>query len=62
MATSGSEIMELEEDPVIEPDPLVDWRMLYLDNLLSDALPMGKTEARRLTRCAKSFVLVGGEL
>ena len=54
--------MELEEDPAIEPKPLVDWRMLYLDYLLCNALPMDKTEARRLTRHAKSFVLMEDEL
>ena len=54
--------MELEEDPATEPDPLVDWRTLYLNYLLRDALPMDKMEARRLARRAKSFVLVEGEL
>ena len=54
--------MELEEDPVIEPDPLVDWRMLYLDYLLRDMLLMDKTEAQQLARRAKSFVLVEGKL
>ena len=36
--------------------------MLYLNYLLRDALPKDKTKARRLTRRAKSFVLVEGEL
>ena len=54
--------MELEEDPVIEPDPLDDWRTLYLGYLLYDTLPTDKTEAQRLARRAKSFVLVEGEL
>ncbi|XP_066318770.1 uncharacterized protein [Miscanthus floridulus] len=44
-APFGPEVMELEEDPTIEPDPLVDWRMLYLDYLLHDALPTDKMEA-----------------
>ena len=35
-APFGPEVMELEEDPAIEPDPLVDWRTLYLDYLLRD--------------------------
>ena len=61
-APSGPEVMELEEDPATEPNPLVDWRTLYLDYLLYDTLPTGKTEARRLARRAKSFVLVEGEL
>ena len=54
--------MELEEEPVTEPDPLDDWRTLYLDYLLCDTLPTDKTEARRLTCRAKSFILVEGEL
>ena len=54
--------MELEEDPATEPDPLDDWRTLYLDYLLCDTLPTDKTEARQLARRAKSFVLVEGEL
>ena len=54
--------MELEEDPVTKPDPLVDCRMLYLNYLLHDTLPMDKAEARWLARRAKSFVLVEGEL
>ena len=44
-ATPSSEVMELEENPATEPDPLVDWRTLYLDYLLRDTLPTDKTEA-----------------
>ena len=54
--------MELDEDLVTEPDPLANWRMPYLDYLLREALSMDKTEARRLTRRAKSFVFIEGEL
>ena len=54
--------MELEEDPTIEPDPLVNWRTLYLDYLLCKMLPMDKIEARWLTHHAKSIVLVEGKL
>ena len=61
MAPSGPKVMELEEDPATEPDPLIDWRTLYLDYLLRDTLSTDKTEARRLARRAKSFVLVEGE-
>ena len=36
--------------------------MLYLDYLLCDTLPTDKTEALWLACCAKSFILVEGEL
>ena len=62
MTLPGPGVMELEEDPTTEPDPLNDWRILYLDYLLHDMLPTDKTEARRLARHAKSFILVEGEL
>ena len=45
MDPSSPEVMELEEDPVTEPDPLVDCRTLYLDYLLRDTLPTDKTKA-----------------
>ncbi|XP_066374679.1 uncharacterized protein [Miscanthus floridulus] len=62
LAPSGPEVMELKEDPAIEPDPLVDWRTLYLDYLLRDMLPMDKMEAQWLAHRAKSFILMEGEL
>ena len=40
--------MELDEDPAIEPDPLVNWRTPYLDYLLHEALPTDKTDSIRL--------------
>ncbi|XP_066361277.1 uncharacterized protein [Miscanthus floridulus] len=61
-APSDPKVMELEEDLAVEPDPPDDWRTPYLDYLLRDTLPTDKTEARRLTCRAKSFVLVKGEL
>ena len=61
-APSGPKVMELEEDLVIEPNALVNWRMLYLDYLIYDALSTVKTEARWLSHRAKSFVLVEGKL
>ena len=54
--------MELEEDLAIEPDPLIDWRTLYLNYLLHDTLPTNKADARQLTQRAKSFVVIEGEL
>ena len=62
MALPDPEVMGLEVDPTTEPDPPDDWIMLYIGYLLHDALPTDKTEARRLARHAKSFVLVEGEL
>ena len=56
------EVMELEEDSATEPDPLVDYRTLYLNYLLRDTLPTNKIEAQQLARRAKSFILVEGEL
>ena len=61
-APPDPEVMELEEDPAAEPDPLDNWRTLYLDYLLHDTLSADKTEAQQLARRAKSFVLVEGEL
>ena len=61
-APSGPKVVEIEQDPVTEHDPLIDWRILYLDYLLRDALPADKTEARWLARHTKSFVLVEGKL
>ena len=54
--------MELDEDPATELDPLANWRAPYLDYLLREALPMDKTEARRLAHRAKSFAIIDGEL
>ena len=62
MAPPSLEVMELEEDLATEPNPLDDWRTLYLDYLLCDTLPTDKTEARRLVRRTKSFILAEGEL
>ena len=54
--------MELVKDPVAEPNPPTDWRTPYLDCLLREVLPADKTEAQRLSRRAKSFVVIKGEL
>ena len=54
--------MELDKDLVIEPDPLGNMRMPYLDYLLCEALSMDKIEAQRLAHHAKSFVIIEGEL
>jgi hypothetical protein len=39
----------------LEPD----WRVPYLDRLIRGDLPLDKTEARRITRRAKTFVIFG---
>ncbi|XP_066385367.1 uncharacterized protein [Miscanthus floridulus] len=62
VAPSDPKVIELGEDPVTEPDPLVDWTTPYLDYLLHEALPMDKTEAQWLARHAKSFIIIEGEL
>ena len=54
--------MELVKDPVAEPDPPTDWRTSYLDYLLHEVLPADKMKARRLTRRAKSFIIIKGDL
>jgi transposase InsO family protein len=36
-----------------------DWRILYLDRLTRGNLPLDKTEARRIARRAKTFVIYG---
>jgi ribonuclease HI len=41
--------------------PNQNWQTPYLQYLLRGELPLDKAEARRLARCAKSFVLLGDE-
>ena len=55
MAPSDPEVMELDEDPAVEPDPLANY-------LLREALPTDKMEAQRLACRVKSFVIIEGEL
>jgi hypothetical protein len=54
--------MQIEDDLAIGPDPLPDWRISYLDYLVRGVLLTNKTEAQRLARHAKSFVLLDREL
>jgi hypothetical protein len=62
LAPSNLEVMEFDEDPVVEPDPLANRRTPYLDYLLCEMLPIDKMEAQQLARCTKSFVIIEGEL
>jgi hypothetical protein len=61
-APSDLEVMELDEDLVVEPDPLTDWRTPYLDYLLRNMLQIDKIEARWLACRAMSFVIIEGEI
>ena len=54
--------MELDDGPVPAPDLAEDWRKHYIYNLLWDTLPADRTEARRLARHAKSYVLIDRQL
>jgi hypothetical protein len=60
-ATTNPEVIQIEDDPAIGPDPQLDWRIPYLDSLVRGVLPTDKTEARRLAHRAKSFVLLDRE-
>jgi hypothetical protein len=54
--------MEINEGPVAKPEPLIDWKMPYLNWLLHELLSDDKTEAQRLTCRAKSFTIIEGEI
>ena len=52
-----AEAMEVDEAPASQ-----DWRTQYLDWMIRGILPSDHTQARRLTRRAKSFALIDDEL
>ena len=58
MVPSDLEVMELDEDPATEPDPLANWRTPYFDYLLHEKLPTDKTEARWLARSLSPLSLL----
>jgi hypothetical protein len=59
-STAESEALHVEgEQNGITPN--LNWQTSYLECLLQGELPLDKAEARRLARCAKSFVLLGDE-
>ncbi|XP_039803927.1 uncharacterized protein LOC120668032 [Panicum virgatum] len=51
------EAMEIDEAP-----PLRDWCTQYLDCMIRGVLPSDRTQARRIARWAKSFLLIDDEL
>jgi hypothetical protein len=54
--STGAEAMQVEgSTPPSDPEP--DWRVLYLDHLIRGDLPSDRTEARRIARRAKTFVI-----
>nr|XP_034594550.1 uncharacterized protein LOC117856259 [Setaria viridis] len=58
---SDPEVMEIDVNPAEGPDPPPNWRAPYLDYLICETLLMNKMEARRIARCAKSFVIIDQE-
>ena len=62
LALFDPKVMELDEDLVVEPNPLADQRTPYLEYLLREALSMDKKEVQWLVHHAKSFVIIEGEL
>jgi ribonuclease HI len=56
--STGAKAMQVEgSTPPSDPEP--DWRIPYLDRLIRGDLPSDKTEARRIARRAKTFVVFG---
>jgi hypothetical protein len=56
--STGTRVMQAEgSTPPANLEP--DWRVPYLDHLTRGDLPSDKTEARRITRRAKTFVIFG---
>jgi hypothetical protein len=46
VALPDPEVMEIDEDPSARSDPLLDWRVPYLDYRVPETLLVDKTEAR----------------
>ena len=55
------EAMAIDAEPP-KADQGMDWRVPFLDRLVRGELPADRTEARRLARRAKTYVLCNGEL
>jgi hypothetical protein len=57
----GPEVMAIDEPPEVNlEDP--DWQFPILEWLVEGKLPSDQTEAQRIARQAKAFVLIDGEL
>jgi hypothetical protein len=58
---SVPDVMAIDEPPEVNlEDP--DWRFPILEWLVEGKLPSDQTEARRITRRVKAFVIIDGEL
>jgi hypothetical protein len=58
---SEPEVMMIDQQPEVNlEDP--DWQLPILEWLVEGKLPSDQTEARRITRRAKAFVLIDGKL
>jgi ribonuclease HI len=56
--STGAEVMQTEGS-TLPADLELDWRLPYLDRLTRGDLPLDKTEARWISRRAKTFVIYG---
>jgi hypothetical protein len=56
--STGAKVMQMEGS-TLPADLKPDWRIPYLDRLTRGNLPLDKTEARQITRWAKTFVIYG---
>jgi hypothetical protein len=58
--STRADVMQTEgSTPPADLEP--DWRILYLDCLIRWELPLNKTEARRIARRDKTFVIYGND-
>ncbi|XP_021308610.1 uncharacterized protein LOC110432461 [Sorghum bicolor] len=55
------EAMDIEPEPPATDDS-PDWRYPLLQRLVDGTQPLDQAEARRVARCAKTFVLLDGEM
>jgi hypothetical protein len=60
-STPEPKVMNIHEER-LDHDNKQDWQIPYLACVILGVLPLDQTQARRLARRAKSFVLLDGEL